>query len=506
MSLMDNNIIKQLTAIIILLFSFGIVEAKVQLPSLVSDGMVLQRECPVNIWGKADACEKVNIRFQRKNYEVVADEAGCWNLKFPRLKVGGPYIMSINEIEIKDIWVGDVWLCSGQSNMELPVSRVTDMFADEIASYENIQIRQFKVPSEFDFISPKNDFNKKPQWKVLNKENVMQFSALAYFYSKELHEKTGVPVGIINSSWGGTPVEAWISEESLKEFPKYINDKKRFESDAYREEIKKLEGIEFSIWNNSLYLGDPGLNRQNPWYSASYNDQDWSEVDLFSTDWATNGLNPVNGSHWFRKDINISQEWEGKEATLRLGCVVDADSVFVNGVFVGTISYMYPPRIYKIPEGVLKSGKNNVTVRLISNSGNPHFVKDKPYKIICGDEEVSLEGKWKYHLGAPMPTAPGMTFFCYKPVCLFNAMIHPLRKYAVKGVLWYQGESNVSRRNEYDKLLSTMIADWRQTFDKPEMPFYIIELADFLAKDNPARAAWAEIGRASGRERVLRLV
>ena len=153
---------------------------------------------------------------------------------------------------------------------------------------------------------------------------------------------------------------------------------------------------------------------------------------------------------------------------------------------------MYPPRIYKIPEGVLKSGKNNVTVRLISNSGNPHFVKDKPYKIICGDEEVSLEGKWKYHLGAPMPTAPGMTFFCYKPVCLFNAMIHPLRKYAVKGVLWYQGESNVSRRNEYDKLLSTMIADWRQTFDKPEMPFYIIELADFLAKDNPARAARAE--------------
>ena len=212
------------------------------------------------------------------------------------------------------------------------------------------------------------------------------------------------------------------------------------------------------------------------------------------TDWGTNGLNPINGSHWFRKEVEVPQDWDGKEATLRLGCIVDADSVYVNGTFVGTVSYQYPPRIYTIPAGVLKAGKNTVTIRLISNNGYPHFVKEKPYKIVCGNEEVSLQGEWKYRLGASMPPAPGMMFFCYKPVCLYNAMIAPLQNYSICGVLWYQGESNVDRRNEYAALLTAMIADWRNTFGNPELAFYIVELADFLSRDDVSgRQAWAEM-------------
>ena len=501
------NKVRLSLAVLLCLCATSMVDAKVKLPALISDGMVLQREQPIKVWGTADAGESVQVKFLKNAtptgvkggklkvaYTVTADANGRWTLTLPAMKPGGPYILQVNDIELKDILVGDVWLCSGQSNMELPVSRVTDMFRDEIAAYENTNIRQLKVPNIFNFHAPQADLPDYVAWKPLTQENVMNFSALGYFFAKAMYEQNSIPVGLINSSWGGTPVEAWISEEGLKEFPKYINDKRQYEDDAYLKSIKQTEGLSFYRWNTSLYQGDAGLHEATPWYAANYNDKDWKTVDLFSTDWGTNGLNPINGSHWFRKEVEVPQDWNGKEATLRLGCIVDADSVYVNGTFVGTISYQYPPRIYTIPAGVLKAGKNTVTIRLISNNSYPHFVKEKPYKIICGNEEVSLQGEWKYRLGAPMPPAPGMMFFCYEPVCLYNAMIAPLQNYGIRGVLWYQGESNVDRRNEYAALLTALIADWRNTFGNPELPFYIVELADFLSRDDVSgRQAWAEM-------------
>ena len=507
MNQVSFNKVRLSLAVLLCLCATSMVNAKVKLPALISDGMVLQREQPIKVWGTADAGESVQVKFLKNAtptgvkgdklkaaYTVTTDANGKWTLTLPAMKPGGPYILQVNDIELKDILVGDVWLCSGQSNMELPVSRVTDMFRDEISAYENTNIRQLKVPNIFNFHAPQTDLPDYVAWKPLTQENVMNFSALGYFFAKAMYEKNSIPVGLINSSWGGTPVEAWISEEGLKEFPKYINDKRQYEDDAYLKSIKQTEGLNFYRWNTSLYRGDAGLHEATPWYAANYNDKDWKTVDLFSTDWGTNGLNPINGSHWFRKEVEVPQDWNGKEATLRLGCIVDADSVYVNGTFVGTVSYQYPPRIYTIPAGVLKAGKNTVTIRLISNNGYPHFVKEKPYKIICGNEEVSLQGEWKYRLGASMPPAPGMMFFCYKPVCLYNAMIAPLQNYGIRGVLWYQGESNVDRRNEYAALLTVLIADWRSTFDNPELPFYIIELADFLSKDDiSGRQAWAEM-------------
>ena len=507
MNKVSFNKVRLSLAVLLCLCATSMVDAKVKLPALISDGMVLQREQPIKVWGTADAGESVQVKFLKNAtptgvkggklkvaYTVTADANGRWTLTLPAMKPGGPYILQVNDIELKDILVGDVWLCSGQSNMELPVSRVTDMFRDEIAAYENTNIRQLKVPNIFNFHAPQADLPDYVAWKPLTQENVMNFSALGYFFAKAMYEKNSIPVGLINSSWGGTPVEAWISEEGLKEFPKYINDKRQYEDDAYLKSIKQTEGLSFYRWNTSLYRGDAGLHEATPWYATNYNDKDWKTVDLFSTDWGTNGLNPINGSHWFRKEVEVPQDWNGKEATLRLGCIVDADSVYVNGTFIGTISYQYPPRIYTIPAGVLKAGKNTVTIRLISNNGYPHFVKEKPYKIICGNEEVSLQGEWKYRLGASMPPAPGMMFFCYKPVCLYNAMIAPLQNYGIRGVLWYQGESNVDRRNEYAALLTVLIADWRSTFDNPELPFYIVELADFLSKDDiSGRQAWAEM-------------
>ncbi len=482
-------------AAIMLVSAFVSANAQVRLPSVFGDGMVLQRNEPIKVWGWAESGRTVRINWLNADYLAEADADGKWMAELPPLSAGGPYTMTVGDITISDILIGDVFLCSGQSNMELPVRRVTDMFAEEIALYENKQIRQYIVPDTFDFNSPQ-DNTPKSEWKECTQENVMEFSALGYFYAREIISHTQVPVGIVNCCWGGTPIEAWTSEEGLRDFPRQLNEKRLYEDPDYCERIKKLEGEDFHRWNTALHAGDPGMNEEIPWYSADYNDSGWKEVGIFSTDWGNDGLNPIPGSHWLRKEFNVPERLAGKEAVLRLGCIVDADSVYVNGQFVGTTSYQYPPRIYRIPSGLLKDGPNNVTVRVISNGGQPHFVQEKPYRIICEGEDISLEGKWRYRLGSPMPEAPSMMFFCYKPVCLYNAMVHPLKNMKFTGVLWYQGESNISNRNEYADLLTAMIKCWRETFNDAELPFYIVELADFLHPDDKeGRAAWAEMRR-----------
>ena len=466
-------------------------QAKVSLPKLISDGMVLQRNTPLLIWGSAEPGENIYIKFKKKNYETVADANGKWRINLPEMKAGGPYSMQINDIVLNDILIGDVYLCSGQSNMELPVNRVMDKFASEVNGYENNSIRYVKVPYSYDF-SEKQDDVKTVSWKAMNKEKFMGYSAICYFFSRIMQEKTGVPVGIINSSWGGTPVEAWISEEGLKDFPAYINQKAMYEDNDLVALIKKMENERGNAWRNQLYRSDAGIHSDIPWYSEKLDDSEWEKVDMFSSEWASLNGRPINGTHWFRKDFDIPESWNISDAVLRLGCIVDADSVFVNGHFVGSVSYQYPPRIYTVPSELLKHGKNQITIRLFSNGGYPSFVQDKPYKLICGDNEVDLTGIWKHKTGSVMPSAPSSTGFQNVPVGLYNGMIFPLRNYKFKGIVWYQGESNVGRWNEYSSLLSAMIADWRKLFDS-QLPFYIIELADFLAPDNPGRSAWAAL-------------
>lgn len=474
--------------------------AEVRLPRIYSDGMVVQRDRPLHLRGYADPGEEITIKIIKGNKTTVkADADGRWTASLPALKTGRTYTIEAGDKTITNVAVGDVLLCSGQSNMELPVRRVTDMFADEIASYRNSDIRHFIVPKEFDFASERDDVSP-ATWKSVD-EDAMNFSALAYFTAKALHEKTGLPVGIVNASWGGTPVEAWISEANLSSFPRAINEKQIYSDDSYRDHIKRLESENYSRWNAAMWAGDPGLHSEVKWYAPEFDDSSWIETDLISgtltdgTDrWSNDGFNPVNGSHWLRKNVELPASMAGKQGIIRLGCIVDADSVYVNGTFVGTTSYQYPPRIYNIPEGVLREGTNNVTVRVISQNGNPHFVAEKPYKIIVGNESINLEGKWRYHLGAPMPQGPAMEFYCYKPAVLYNAMISPVIDYPVAGTVWYQGESNVSRRNEYGALLKTMISNWRDASGDNDMPFYIVELADFLhPSDHEGRAAWAEM-------------
>lgn len=470
-------------------------EAKVKLPALVSDGMVLQHGRPVNVWGTAHPGEVVTVSFLNKKLQTVADPQGNWQVTLPAMKPGGPYVMIINELQLKDILVGDVWLCSGQSNMELPVSRVLDLFRAEAEADSNPMIRHIKVPLAYNFHAPQKEISG-TAWRELTPQHAMLFSALAYFFAKEWVAKTNIPVGLINSSVGGSPVEAWISEEGLKEFPQYLNDKQMYESDAYVAEVQRLDALRQSLWNIALYRGDAGLHESQPWYATDYKDTGWQTTHLLATDWASDGLNPRNGSHWFRREFEVPASLAAQEAVLRMGCMVDADSVYVNGVFVGSVSYQYPPRIYPIPANLLRAGKNQITVRLISYGGTPRFVPDKPYKLVFGKEEFPLQGEWKYKQGCAMPSLPGQTFFQYKPEGLYNAMIAPLLAYTTAGVIWYQGESNVARHNEYASLLTALITDWRTQMQRPDLPFYLIELAGFLAPQDSGQPAWAALRKA----------
>lgn len=480
------------------------VDAKVKLPQIISDGMVVQRDRPLSLRGTADPGEEVNVAVVKgKKATVKADAEGRWSVQLPPLKTGKTYTITINDETINNVAVGDVLLCSGQSNMELPVKRVTDMFADDIAAYKNPDIRQFYVPRETDFSVERSDVSN-GNWKSVD-EDAMNFSALAYFSARALNEQTGLPVGVINTCWGGTPIESWISEKYLSDLPYYINQKRIYEDDAYRAAIKEHESRNYAAWNSVIDSNDPGLNGAEKFYSPALDDSDWAEVDLLSTSWPSDGMSPQSGAHWFRKTIDIDAAHAGKKATLRLGCIVDADSAWVNGRQVGFTSYQYPPRIYTIPEGVLKEGKNVIAIRLISNGGAPHFVPEKPYKVIFGDrpyaiygqtlpDEISLEGKWRYHRGTPMPGSPSSVTFHYMPAVLYNAMIAPVIDYPVRGALWYQGESNVGRSDQYPTLLKKMIANWREASGDASMPFYVVELADFIHKDDKwQRASWQKM-------------
>lgn len=466
-------------------------EAKVKLSPLFSDGMVLQRERMIDVSGTASPGEEINISLKKKKYHTVAGEDGRWSVKLNPMKAGGPYVMTVNDISINDIMVGDVFLCSGQSNMELTVARVMDKYASEINGYENTRVRYLKVPYAYSFDTPLDSIRPEP-WKAMTEKNVQGFSALCYFFGRLLQEETSVPVGIVNASWGGTPVEAWISEKGLRDFPEYVNLKSMYEDRNLIDEISRVERARQKEWSTQLYKADYGLHDSMPWYAESLDDSSWEKVDMFSSSWAVRRGRPAAGTHWFRKNFDVPASCAGKEAVLRLGCMVDADSVYVNGRFVGSTGYQYPPRIYRLPAGLLHEGKNQVTIRLTSYGGRPSFVREKPYRIICGNDEISLLGEWKYRAGAQMPSSPSSTSFQNMPVGLYNGMIYPLRNYVFKGVAWYQGESNVGRWGEYAELLNSLMNDWRNTFGS-DIPFYIIELADFLAPDDPGRRAWAEL-------------
>jgi len=468
--------------------------ADIRLPKLVSSGMVLQRDVEVKIWGWADPQEKVSVQFDKKSFNAITDKDGHWSLSLPAHSAGGPHTMTLegkNTLVLEDIIFGDVWLASGQSNMELTLARAEPRFADEIPKIHNTLIRQFEVPDRFNFKEPQRDLEG-GQWLPATQEHIRAFSAIGYFFADAIQRSEKVPVGILNASLGGSPVEAWMSEGTLKKFPDAHAEGLRFRDDKLIEEITQSDQARMNAWFAELNSKDAGFKQDKYlWAEPQLDTSSWQTFQVPGY-WPESGKGPVNGVFWFRKTIDLSTVQAGQEALLVLGAIVDADQVFVNGTQVGSTGYMYPPRRYKVPAGVLKPGANNITVRVTSQSGRGGFVSDKVYALQFPDSSLDLTGPWLYRQGATMPALGSQTFIRWKPMGLFNGEIAPLLNYRIKGAIWYQGESNAGNGLAYRERFPAVIQDWRQHWGQGDFPFLFVQLANYLPPGAPADdTGWA---------------
>lgn len=468
---------------------------QLKLPRLISDGAVLQRDVSLTIWGWASADENVSVTLNGKTYSTKADTDGNWKIALPPQLAGGPHELHFkgkNEITVSNVLFGDVWVCSGQSNMELPMERVKEKYRDVIAQATNPNIREFLVADKYDFKKEHLDLDA-GSWKSASPETVLGFSAVAYFFARDLYAAYNVPIGLINSALGGSPAEAWMSEDALKQFPDAWSELQRFKDDNLIKEIEQRDQQNSQQWYARLNATDPGLMK---WHDAELDDSDWNEMTLPGY-WADGPTGNVNGSMWFRKKINVPASFINKSGSLWVGRIVDADSVFVNGKFVGTTSYQYPPRRYSFGPDVLKAEENIISIRVISNAGRGGFVPDKPYFLAVGADTLDLKGTWKYKQGSVMPPQEAQTFIRWKPGGLYNRMISPLLNYSIKGVIWYQGESNTRDPKQYKEVFPAMIKNWRDKWKQGNFPFLFVQLANFMEiSSEPTESSWAETRQA----------
>lgn len=479
---------KILFAISLILFSLSI-NAQLRLPKLISDGMILQRDANLKLWGWGEKNQKVTIIFKNKTYTTSVTKKGGWMVKLPQQKAGGPYTMKITSngqaIEIKDILIGDVWVCSGQSNMELPMRRVANKYPKEVKTANNDEIRQFAVPQKYNFKNPEIDFDG-GEWKSVTPENVLNFSAIGYFFAKSLYQEYRVPIGIINSSLGGSPVESWISEEKLRRFPDYFAEAQKFKSDELIKQITESDQKRMGEWYAELNKKDKGYNKT--YFS---NAENWEPMNVPGY-WSDLYPEMKTGVVWYKRTFNVPVSMKGKPSKLILGRIVDADSAFINGKYIGNITYQYPPRRYDIPDGVLKACENEIVVRVVNSWGKGGFVMDKEYDVITDNDTVDLKGIWQIMQGAEMSPLASETFIRWKPEGLYNAMIAPMINYSVKGFVWYQGESNTGKPKEYASLLKTLINNWRQKWGEGNLPFIVAQLPNFMeAQPEPTESNWA---------------
>jgi sialate O-acetylesterase len=467
--------------------------ATVRLPRLISDGMVLQRNTDLKIWGWAESGEQVTIHFLNKTYTTRAGIDRGWEIPLKPMPAGGPYemkIVGLNEIHLHNILIGDVWLCSGQSNMELDMTRLRYRYPKEIASAENPNIRQFLVPDRYDFNSPHPDFEN-GSWQSANPQTVLNFTGVGYFFAKVLYDRYKVPIGIINAALGGSPAQAWISESALKKFPAYYDEMQRYKSEQLITQTEERERKAIGKWYQELNTKDAG--ERGNWKEGPPDLNGWEQITIPGY-WTGISLPSHSGVIWLAKEITLNKKMLNQPAKLELGRIVDADSVFINEHFAGQTSYQYPPRRYELKPGMLKEGKNLIVVRVISNTGKGGFVPGKPYELTTATDTVKLEGSWRWKSGAVMPPAPGQSFIRWKPGGLYNAMIAPLTQFAIKGVAWYQGESNVSNASEYGDLMRSLIRDWRNQWHYSNLPFLIIQLPNYLEpKAEPGESQWATL-------------
>ncbi len=475
---------------------FQVTFSQVKLPRLIRDSIVLQRDTKIKIWGWASSGEKLSIKFNNKNYKTTAGTNGKWSLLLPAMKAGGPYTMNIdasNHITLNNILIGDVWFCSGQSHMVHQMDLHKERYAEDIAQANYPEIRHFWISTMTDLKGPQDDL---PTvfWKAANPQDVLQFSAVAYFFAKTIYDKYHVPIGLINASVGGTPIEAWTSEEGLKEFSSIISKVQKNKDTAY---INSLNRRAFAgNTNRPLRQQDKGLSGPKPWFDTTYIPKGWHNINIPGY-WEDQGIKDLDGAVWYRREIKVPPSMTGMPAKIAVGRIVDADFLYVNGKLAGNTTYMYPQRRYALPADMLKPGKNILVIRVLNNFAKGGFVPDKPYYLAAGNDTLDLKGTWQYKVGEVYMRQGGFgggggIAAQNQPAALYNAMTAPIINYTIKGILWYQGESNVSNALEYQKLLPALITDWRNKWKQGDLPFLYVQLPNFQdVQYVPAESGWA---------------
>lgn len=473
--------------------------ANVRLPKLVGNNMVLQRDTTIPIWGWADPGEKVTVHFLKQKRTTTAGKDGKWHIDLKPVKAGGPYEMLIkakNEIRLTNILIGDVWLASGQSNMEWPLISTVNNFKEEIAAANYPEIRLFTVEKAV-ASRPLSDISGS-EWAVCSPETIGNFSAVAYFFGRKLHKDLDIPIGLINSSWGGTPAEAWTDLALVKTFPRYAEAAQKLADSP----IEINEAIKDFNRKRAAWFEKNGADRGyladgRTWADPDVKTEDWGTMALPAL-WEQPGILPdFDGVVWFRKELVLTEEEANAPLVLHLARIDDEDITYFNGSEIGRTSVYDQLRVYSVPQELVKPGVNVITVRVNDTGGGGGIYSD-PHELYAamGSKNKSLTGDWHYKTAidtAGMPKFPLSFAPQYSPTTLYNAMIAPLVPYAIKGTIWYQGESNALRAYEYEKLFPAMISGWRQSWGY-DFPFLYVQLANFMHDlEEPGDYEWAEL-------------
>ncbi len=477
----------------------------VKVNSLFVDNAVLQRDRPIPVFGTGLPGKAIEVKLAGAVQKTAVDASGRWLVKFPARKAGAPLEIAVNgETVARNVAMGEVWIASGQSNMEWPMAATNQMaLAQPLA---NADIRCLTV-TKSSVQQSASDFTG-TGWVLGSAGTIGSFSAVGYWFAQRLQRELGVPVGIIHTSWGGTPAESWTSQSVLKDLPSYADRYKEYErylgtdfQTAQAEYQKKLADY------NKARLDSGNEGERNGWHTAGFSDSGWKSASLPGTVEGIVGR-AIDGAFWFRTTVNVSASEAGASAELTLGAIDDFDVTYINGQQVGKTGEEVPnhwqhPRKYPVPAGVLKAGENVIAVRVYDWSGGGGLTGPAESLVLSiGGRKISLARDWKFMLEReinpiPAPAQPFGPGNPWAPASLYNGMIAPLVPYGVRGAIWYQGESNADRAFQYRSLFRSMIEDWRNRFGQGDFPFLFVQLANYQSRSaTPTESGWAELREA----------
>lgn len=463
----------------------------IKLSALISDGMVLQRETENKLWGYAEPGKVMRLVLGTYQREEETDADGYFEVTLPAMPAGGPWKILLSDgvdtVTIHDVLFGDVFLLGGQSNMELPIERTMERYRKEIERTREEEIRMFEVPKEYIF-GEKREEIEKGRWMKAKGEDLQLFSAVGYFAAKELHESESVPIGLLQTAVGGTPVKAWCSEETVCRLGYDVAELKECKQEGYPKHVEEQEAAYQEEWWKQALSKDTSLDRKGTIELPGF----FEETEL----------KDFCGSIRLKKSFMLPEEinWDEEEATLYLGALIDADLTYINGKKIGETAYRYPPRIYPVSKGILHAGENEIMIEMLVFDRQGAFMPGKEYALCYGGEkerQIELSGAWSYEIIRNMEEMQQATFFQYKAAGLYQGMLYPIRKWQVKGCFFYQGESNTGRPETYTEELAAMLADWRALWKNEKMPFIYVQLAGYAdGKAHTTGTGWAKLREA----------